>query len=77
MASQKETPEMGIGNLEPTGISEISAYYLNSIGGGYDGTYTEFMQYTQNAGDTGGPAGGGGAFWQQVWRRRPTPGFVP
>ena len=58
------------GTGEPETISEIADYYLSKIGGA-NGTYYQFMQYTQNAGQTGGPASGGGAFWQQVIRQYP------
>jgi hypothetical protein len=67
MTTKKGAPETGAETSEPTGITEIAAHYLNSIGGA-DGGFWQFMQYTQNAGQTGGPASGGGAFWQQVWR---------
>jgi hypothetical protein len=50
-------------------ISDIAAHYLDLVGGA-SGTFYEFLQFTQNAGDPGGPASGGGAFWQQVIRTR-------
>jgi hypothetical protein len=55
---------------EPQSISEIAAHYLDLVGGA-GGTFYEFLQFTQNAGEPGGPASGGGAFWQNVTRTRP------
>lgn len=69
MTSENESPKTDIETSEPTGISEIAAHYLNSVGGA-DGGYWEYRQYVQNAGQTGGPASGGGAFWMDVWRYR-------
>jgi hypothetical protein len=51
-------------------ISEIASHYLGQVGGA-NGTFYEFMQYHQQAGQTGGPAEPGGSFWQEVVRMRP------
>lgn len=55
---------------EGQGISDLAAHYIDCVGGA-NGTFFEFRQFEQNAGDVGGPAGPGGAFWQQVIRQRP------
>lgn len=51
-------------------ISDLAAHYIDCVGGA-DDMFQEFMEFTQNGGEPGGPASGGSAFWQQVIRTRP------
>lgn len=48
------------------GITKIVAAHLVAIA---HGAFDQYFQYFQNSGDTGGPATGGGAFWQNIFRQ--------
>lgn len=70
MSDRKQPANKVAGDAGSEKISDIAAHYLDLVGGA-NGMFYEFLQYTQNAGQTGGPATNGGAFWQQIMRCRP------
>lgn len=69
MRKDKQSQEH-IAAEERPGISEIASHYLDSVGGSLKNFY-EFAQFTQSAGEAGGPATDGGAFWMQVIKTYP------
>lgn len=57
---------------EPLEISPLADQYLDQVSGS-EWVPVGFREFYQNGGQPGGPATGGGAFWQQVvvyeWRK--------
>jgi hypothetical protein len=70
MTDSKKPVGEAIVTAESGKISEIAAHYLELVGGA-TGTFYEFLQFIQEVGEYGGPATGGGSFWQQIVRQRP------
>lgn len=57
-----------VAESHPEGLSPLAEKYFDMVSGGCPAGQgpVGFREYYQNAGDTGGPASPGGAFWQQV-----------